>query len=445
MKKPMRIAVAFAVVAALGIAQDAPKGPVAKDAEEANLVNTAAKEADPAKRLQELDQWTQKYPDTQLTEQRDLLYWVTYQQMKNPRGAVDWAKTMLAKKADSYMALMTILQFGPTLNNNNPGQEDFDLTVAAANTMLNEPDKVFAEENRPQTVPAADWPKVKPYWMQQAPRIEAQMWVNKKQPAKAEAEIGKILQKSPNDAAIDQMMGSVILAQNKEHPEKQAAALFYYARAACYDGDGALPATNRNQLKSGFLTRAYNTYHGSAQGLDELCATAKANPAPPADFKLLSVADIAEAKNKADQEALKANPAMALWKTVKTGLTGDNPDQFWSAAKGSELPGNDPTDPSKQLKWTGKIVNMKPATGPKEILMAVENPAGDVKLTFEEPLRGKMEPGSELQFSGEAKEYTKDPFMLTLATDKDQISGWKPEVIHTPKKSGGSTAKKKAQ
>src|SRR5215469_3317539 len=98
MKKTMRIAVAFAIVAALGVAQDKagdkPSGPVAKDAEEANLVNTAAKEVDPSKRLEELNQWTQKYPDTQLTEQRDLLYWVTYQQLKPPkaREAVDWAK-----------------------------------------------------------------------------------------------------------------------------------------------------------------------------------------------------------------------------------------------------------------------------------------------------------------------------------------------------------------
>ena len=76
--------------------------------------------------------------------------------------------------------------------------------------------------------------------------------------------------------------------------------------------------------------------------------------------------------------------------------------------------------------------------------MSVENPAGDVKLTLEEPLRGKMEPGSELQFSGAAKEYQKDPFLLTLATDKDQISGWKP-VAPAGKKSGGATSKKKAQ
>jgi hypothetical protein len=448
MKKTIRIAVALTFVAALGMAQDAPKGPVAKDAEEANLVNTAAKEADPAKRLQELEQWSQKYPDTQLTEQRELLYWVTYQQLKPPkaREAVDWAKSVLAKKPDDYMALMTILQFGPTLNNNNPPQEDFDATMAAANKMLDEPDKVFAESNRPQTVPAADWPKVKPYWMQQAPRIEAQMWVNKygkTDPARAEQEIGKILQKDPNDAAIDQMMGSVILAQQKEHPEKGGLALFYYARAACYDGEGALPAANRNQLKSGFLTRAYTTYHGSSDGLDQLCQTAKANPAPPPDFKLMSVADIAEAKNKAEQEALKNNPAMVYWNTIKTGLTGDNADSFFAnTVKDAALPGKNPNDQS-DMKWTGKIVSMKPAISPKELVMAVQNPAGDVTLKLEEPLRGKMEPGSELRFSGTATGYQKDPYMLILSTDKDQIEGWKPEVIHTKK--SGAASKKKAQ
>jgi len=445
MKKTIRIAVAFAVVAALGMAQqdkagDKPKGPVAKDQQEANMINAVIKEPDPNKRVTELDEWKQKYPQTQFDSQRDLLYLVTYTQLKKGREAIDQAKEVLAKHPDDYMALVTIMTFGPTMNGGKPSQEDFDTTMAAANHMLNDGDKVFADSNRPGTVSAAEWPKVRPYWEKTLPNVEAQMWVNRKDNAQAEDQLGKLLQKYPNDAVIDQMMGGALLAQQKDHPEKAPVALFYYARAACYDGDGALPAATRNGLKSGFLTRAYNTYHGSADGLDQLCQTAKANAAPPSDFKILSVADIAAAQNAAEQAALKANPAMVLWKNIKTQLTGASPDQFWSSANGAGLPGKDPDDQTKDLMWTGKIVSMKPAIGPKELVMAVENPAGDVTLELLEPLKGKMEVGSELQFSGQAKAYNKDPYMLTMETDVDHIVGWKPEVVHHR-----PTGKKKSQ
>jgi hypothetical protein len=45
-----------------------------------------------------------------------------------------------------------------------------------------------------------------------------------------------------------------------------------------------------------------------------------------------------------------------------------------------------------------------------------------------------MEPGEEISFEGEAKAYTKDPYMLTLETDKDKIEGW----------TGKNTVQKKA-
>lgn len=134
---------------------------------------------------------------------------------------------------------------------------------------------------------------------------------------------------------------------------------------------------------------------------------------------------------------------MALWKTVKTGLTGDSPDQFFeSSVKDSALPGKDPNDQSKDLKWKGKLVSMTPAIRPKTLVLSIEKPEGDVTLTFETPLPGKMDPGAEIEFSGAAKSYTKDPYMLTLASEKDQISGWKPAPAAPVKH---PAAKKKSQ
>jgi len=443
----MRLALAFAAVVALTFAQDpkppdAPKGPVAKDEAEAKLINTTIAETDANKRVTELDEWSQKYPQTEFADQRQLLYLVTYTQLKKNREAFDKAKEILAKHPDDFPALSTILTFGPTFNNNNPNQADFDTTIAAANYIIDNADKVFADSNRPATVTATDWPKVRPYWEPQSRHVIAQMWLNRKDNAKSEEELRKMTARWPNDALLDQMLGQVILAQNKTNPEKQPLALFYYARAACYDGEGALPEANRKTLQSGFLIRAYKTYHGDQQGFDELCATAKANPAPPADFKVKSTADLAQEKQDAETAAAKNNPAGALWKTIKDGLTGATSDQFFESVKDAGLPGKDPSDQSKDLKWKGKIVSMTPAIRPKTLVLAVENPAGDVTLKFEMPLPGKMDVGSEIEFSGTAKAFTKDPYMLTLETEKELISGWKPVAAPATKKSG---ATKKAQ
>ena len=169
------------------------------------------------------------------------------------------------------------------------------------------------------------------------------------------------------------------------------------------------------------MTKAYNQYHGSAAGLDQLLAEAKTNALPPGDFKVASTADIEAAKIKSEEDFAKANPMLALWQTIKTGLTGDGSDAFWANLKDAAVPGDVPG----VTKFKGKLISMTPAIRPKELVLAVEKPdVPDVTLKFDEPLPGKMEPGSDLEFSGVAKDYTKTPYMLTLSVDKADLSGW---------------------
>jgi hypothetical protein len=277
----------------------------------------------------------------------------------------------------------------------------------------------------------AQWTGAKDPMKAYSQRTLGVIYMTRKDNVRAEAELKKALDMSPTDSQVARWLADAILAQQKDHPEKTKYALFYYARAAAYDGAGSLPAQNRTQIQ-GFLARAYKTYHGSDEGFNDLLAKAKTTADPGADFKLLSVTDLAEIDAKNAAEFAKSNPAMAMWQTIKTGLTGDNPDAFFEASvKGAELPGG----ANGVQKFKGKIVSMTPANRPKEIVLAVEKPnVGDVTLKFEMPLPGKMEPGEEISFEGEAKAYTKDPYMLTLETDKDKIEGW----------TGKNTVQKKA-
>jgi len=266
-------------------------------------------------------------------------------------------------------------------------------------------------------------------------RMIAVVYVTKKDNERAETELGKAIQMSPNDGQLAYMLGQVILAQNKTKPEKQPLALFYYARAAAYDGPNSLPAANRQQVQT-FVSRAYTQYHGSNEGFDKLLATAKASVTPPPDFHIDSSADIEAKKIDEENKRRAADPMLALWTDLKAGLTGNDPDAFF----------NDKIKEVALPKFKGTLVSAKPEIRPKELVVAVEKGGvADCTLKLDEgqTLPGKMEPGGVIEFEGVGTAFTKEPYMLVLTVDKAKISGWTGKNVAPAKKA--APIKKKAQ
>ncbi len=196
-------------------------------------------------------------------------------------------------------------------------------------------------------------------------------------------------------------------------------ALYEYGRAAGYEGPGALDANTRKSI-DGFLGKAYSTYHGSAQGLDQVKTQAKTAALPPADFHIKSTVEIAQDEQAKRDAAAKENPMLAFWNEIKEGLTGDGSAMYWEAMNGAALPSGKP----EVTKFKGKLVSATPETRPKELTIAIAGDMPDVTLKLEEPLPGKMDPGGEIAFSGVAKEFSKAPFMVTFEVSKDDIEGW---------------------
>ncbi len=97
----------------------------------------------------------------------------------------------------------------------------------------------------------------------------------------AEAEFQKALMMTPNDATVDYQMGTVIASEKKL--EKLPAAMFYFARAATYQGQGALTPEGQKAALT-YVQKQYKNFHGSDEGFNDLVAAAKANPTPPAGF-----------------------------------------------------------------------------------------------------------------------------------------------------------------
>jgi hypothetical protein len=101
----------------------------------------------------------------------------------------------------------------------------------------------------------------------------------------------------PNLLAVLNRMGEASVKSLQINPGRAEAffsaaarsqTLFYYARAATYEGPGSLPEESRQQLDE-YLRRAYSSYYGQNQtALNELKVLAKSMPFPPQAF-LISV------------------------------------------------------------------------------------------------------------------------------------------------------------
>ena len=158
----------------------APKAPAAKDQGEYDIANAAAKETDPAKKLDLLHQWEQKYPDSDFKGQRQV--------------QIAQAESQIAAKALT------------------PGTSPADMDAAqkAAQDLIDNLDKYLAPENKPANVADAQWAQIKQTIMVQAHMELAAVSASKKDDVKTEAEYRKVLALDPNSASTAYSLGILI-------------------------------------------------------------------------------------------------------------------------------------------------------------------------------------------------------------------------------------------
>jgi hypothetical protein len=72
----------------------------------------------------------------------------------------------------------------------------------------------------------------------------------------------------------------------------------------------------------------------------------------------------------------------------------------------------------------GTLVDAKPACKSKELVVAISDAThAEVTLNLDAALTGKPDMGVEIQWDGQPTAFTKEPFMLTMDTEKAKISG----------------------
>jgi len=387
------------------------KQPQWKDRAEYDLYDAITKDTNPKTKLEKLQQWEKQYPSTEWIKARKQLFLTTYAGLNQPKETVDAAKSILADDPKNFSALYYIMYFTQSLYAANQSADVLDQGEKAASTIL-------ANINTPPPNVTDD------QWKGLRPQVELLAHVNsgfiamqRKNWDAAETEFRKSLEMSPNNGQVDYWLGFTIASEKKT--EKVPEALFYFARAATFDGQGAMAPAGRQQALD-YVKRQYKIYHGSDEGFDKLVAAAKSAPTPPADFKIVDASAIQAANIKNEEEWAKAHPQEALWKSIKGALTGaDGASYFGSSMQGALLP---------TLK--GRVVSMTPALRPKTVVLAMDeganppNTTGDATLKFETALAGKVEPGTELTFEGVPESYTASPFMVVFNVEKDKLHGW---------------------
>ena len=398
-----------------------------KDRAEYDLYESIVKTQDANQWLAALSNWRQQYPESEYSDVRRQLYLETYRALNKPGEAFVAAQDVLKDNPNNLVALSAIVGYiynlVPLSSAPLTASQNADLTIAeqAAHTILDNTDTIYSKDNRPanMTDPQAD--QAKPALRAFAQKTLGYVALERKDNARAQAELTQALQMDPNQGQVSFWLAESILAQNKEHPESQPAALYDFARAASYSGTGSLAANDRKQVQD-YLTKVYTQYHGSTEGLEKLMAQAATQALAPAGFNIKSKSDLEREKIAAEEAEAKANPMLALWKNIRQELMSDaGAAYFENSMKGALLPGG----AEGVARFKGKLISMTPAARPRELVLAIENPdQADVRLKLESALPGKMEPGAEISFDGVADSYTKDPFLVTFTVERSHIEGW---------------------
>lgn len=398
-----RIIVAMAL--GMAIHSALAQQPKVKDQGEYDLYNSILQsQSDANKLLQLLQTWKEKYPDSDFKLIRADLFAKTYLALNQPAQAVKAAQEALSINPKDATALVDIVRAAPYAQPASPEMQKAGEN--AAHSIIDGWDKL-----KPAGVSDADWTKAKGDIEPAAQYTLGWSKVMQKDYPSAENPLKCALATNGNPMVqyglATYWLGTVLYNENKV-PD----ALYQYARAVVYTGPGALDPATREKAAA-FLQNAYQGYHGDASGLDDLKQLAAKSPNPPDGFTVKSVTQIADDQKAADA----AHPDIALWRRIRTSLESDTgAEYFQQSMKGALLP----PDNGDFKRFKAKVVSRP---NPKELLVSIDDPAGDATLVFAAPLKGTISADAEIEFSGVAETYAKAPYNVRFNVDRKDVSG----------------------
>ncbi len=368
-----------------------------KDRAEYDLLSKVYAEADPTKKIALLDDWTEKYAETDWHVERTQFYLDSYRKTNQSEKAVATANELLGKIPGDFTSNYTITLLSPYL-----GKSDADTLSAATKAstdLLAGMDTQFA--TKPENVTQEAWDNARKQAETSAHKTVGWSAMQRKDNVAAEKSFTEALKLDPTQAQISYWLGDVVMKQ--KDVKKNDLAMFSFARAAAYDGPNAMPAEGRQQVAD-YVKNLLKGYAGDT-GLTEywprLEAMAKASAFPTEDLGFKSKEEL---KYEADKKAREDNPLLYKYIDLKTALTGASGDTIWGDLRGKLTP-----------KMALYVISASPAARPSTINLSSE-PGGavEVVLTLENRRRDPVGAGRKLTIDGVATTLTKAPFKLVL-------------------------------
>ncbi len=404
------VCVAAGLLCAPAVLGQQPQQKNWKDRAEWELYDAIVKATDANKRLELLNTWQQKYPQTDFQEERWLLYTQVYQQLGRAKEMWDAAVQLLKINPENIQGLYYITSLTVSMADTSPDR--LSMGQKCAHALL---DKLKTLP-KPQNLSDEDWQKQKSALEVVAYTTLGWVAMNRKNHAEAEKYFREVLHRNPRNGQVSYWLGTVILAQRDL--AKQSEAFFHFARAAHLTGEGAMPDQARQQVAD-YLRKIYVQYHGDESGLQEMAQLALKQPFPPEGFVVKSKEQI-EAEKK--EQLRRENPQLALWLDLKELLTAENGEEYFnSQVKGTKLP-----------RLRGYLVAQDPPERPKTLVLALsDKTTREVVLNLDQPFRYPAPAGTALQFEGVAVSFTKQPFRLVLEASQEDVSGWPPPPRRT--------------
>jgi hypothetical protein len=425
-----------------------------KDTGEYDIINEVIKDVNGTnaqKTVTDLNTWTQKYPESDYKDDRLYYFMQAYaMQPPQPDKVLEYGAQLLAKDLKAALkepssilrALYLMTANAPAVKDPTPAQ--LATGGKAAKDLLAFVPTYFTAENKSEKATDAQWAQARTQVEQAAAATlvyiamypGSQATLKKDYPA-AEQAFRQAMKDYPDDGLIAYNVGAAIVSQRVA--EKMAEGLYEIARGAAMDpAKGGIADAKTRDTVQAYLTKVYISFHGNDEGLDQLKQQALASPTPPPGFKIKTVQEISEEKQKQFEAQY---PELAMWMKIKGMLSAPEGEQTFSGQlKETELP-----------KLKGQVMGGTPECRSKTILVAVPEPdqkstlIGEITLKLDAALPGKPVAGTEIVFTGAVPSaFSKDPFMLTLDIEKAKIEGLKTETCAAAPPKKAVTPVKKA-
>jgi hypothetical protein len=395
-----------------------------KDRAEYDLYNEVAQDftgSNFAKAVTDLDKWSQKYPDSEFKDDRQVLYVRAYAGANQPAKAVDAAAVVLgnvlaneklsaANSADMLRVLYAVVSSIQQIP--DPSGQQLATAEQAAH-------RLAAFDTAPEGVTAAAWSATRAD-LESAARaallylavLPASRAIKANECNAGETAAEKALDQFPDSIQAAWFLALADICLAKADPVKISAALYELARAAALDpAKGMADSKWRQSNVIPYLEKVYTQFHGAdPQGLKDLKSLALQSPRPPEGFQIKSAAEIAREEQ---EDFERKHPELALWMKIKAALSGsDGEGYFESELKGLAVP-----------ELEGVLVEARPECRPLELRVSVPLPnqapdsPQEIVLKLATRLSGRPELHSEFHWSGVPSAFSKQPFLLTMDVD----------------------------